>query len=91
MPFPMTRTNPTDNPLRGDYTVRGIQSRLKDIVVNSIPGLEGDYTTLNQIGISVDTTGMLSIDSAQLSSVLNTDPLSVMKLFIDYVLLLITR
>ena len=76
--------NPTDNPLRGDYTVRGIQSRLKNIVVGSIPGLEGDYTTLYQAGISVDNTGRLSIDDGKLSSVLNTDPLSVMKLFIDY-------
>jgi flagellar hook-associated protein 2 len=74
----------TNNPLRGDYTVRGIQARLKDIVVNRIPGLEGDYTTLYQIGISMDTTGRLSIDGAKLSSVLATDPLSVMKLFVDY-------
>jgi flagellar hook-associated protein 2 len=77
--------NPTaNNPLRGDYTVRGIQARLKDIVVNTIPGLEGDYTTLYQVGISVDTTGRLSIDGAKLSSVLAADPLSVMKLFVDY-------
>ena len=77
--------NPTaNNPLRGDYTVRGIQARLKNIVVNSIPGLEGNYTTLYQIGISVDTTGRLSIDGAKLSSVLAADPLSVMKLFVDY-------
>ena len=76
--------NPTDNPLRGDYTVRGIQTRLKNIVVGSIPGLEGDYTTLYQAGISVDNTGRLSIDDGKLSTVLNTDPLSVMKLFVDY-------
>ena len=76
--------NPTDNPLRGDYTLRGIQSRLKNIVVGRIPGLEGDYTTLYQAGISVDNTGRLSIDDGKLSSVLNTDPLSVMKLFVDY-------
>lgn len=77
--------NPTqNNPLRGDYTVRGIQARLKNTVVNSVPGLEGDYTTLYQIGISVDNTGRLSIDSGKLSSVLASDPASVMKLFVDY-------
>ncbi len=76
--------NPTNNPLRGDYTVRNIQRRLKEIVVNSVPGLEGDYTTLYQIGISVDTTGRLSIDDGKLNKALGSDPLSVMKLFIDY-------
>ncbi|MCK5256638.1 MAG: flagellar filament capping protein FliD, partial [Deltaproteobacteria bacterium] len=76
--------NPDDNPLRGDYTVRGIQAGLKDIVLNSIPGLTGDYTTFYQIGISTDSTGQLSIDDNKLSDALNDDPLSVMKLFIDY-------
>ena len=76
--------NPTDNPLRGDYTVRGIQASLKNIVVNSMPGLTGDYTALYQIGISADTTGKLSMDDAKLSNALDDDPLSVMKLFIDY-------
>jgi len=75
--------NPDDNPLRGDYTVRGVQASLKNIVVNSIPGLTGDYTTLYQIGISADTTGQLSIDDSKLSDALNDDALSVMKLFID--------
>ena len=76
--------NPIDNPLRGDYTLRGIQASLKNIVVNSIPGLTGDYTALYQIGISADTTGKLSIDDGKLSDALDEDPLSVMKLFIDY-------
>jgi len=76
--------NSDDNPLRGDYTVRGIQAGLKDIVLNSIPGLTGDYTTFYQIGISTDSTGQLSIDDNKLSDALNDDPLSVMKLFIDY-------
>ncbi|MBW1839738.1 MAG: flagellar filament capping protein FliD, partial [Deltaproteobacteria bacterium] len=76
--------NPTDDPLRGDYTVRGIQAALKDIVVNNMPGLTGDYTALYQIGISADTTGKLSIDDAKLSDALDDDPLSVMKLFTDY-------
>lgn len=76
--------NPDDNPLRGDYTVRSIQAGLKNIVLNSIPGLTGDYTTFYQIGISTDSTGQLSIDDNKLSDALNDDPLSVMKLFIDY-------
>jgi flagellar hook-associated protein 2 len=75
---------PTDNPLRGDYTVRGIQATLKDIVMNSMPGLTGDYTAFYQIGISADTTGKLTIDDAKLSDALDDDPLSVMKLFTDY-------
>ena len=76
--------NPDDNPLRGDYTVRGIQAGLRDSVLNSIPGLTGNYTTFYQIGISTDSTGQLSIDDNKLSDALNDDPLSVMKLFIDY-------
>ena len=76
--------NPTSNPLRGDYTVRGIQSRLKDIVLRTIPGLEDTYASLSQIGIGVDRTGKLSIDNAKLNRVLSRDPLSAMKLFVDY-------
>jgi len=76
--------NPTDNPLRGDYTVRGIQAGLKDIVMNSVPGRTGDITALYQIGINSDTTGKLTINDADLSDALDDDPLSVMKLFIDY-------
>jgi flagellar hook-associated protein 2 len=76
--------SPTDNPLRGDYTLRGIQASLKSIVVNSMPGLTGDYTAFYQIGISADTTGNLSIDDSKLSNALEDDSLSVMKLFIDY-------
>jgi flagellar hook-associated protein 2 len=75
--------NPTGNPLRGDYTVRGIQASLKDIVMNSVPGLTGDYISLYQIGISADTTGKLTIDDNKLNGALDADPLSVMKLFID--------
>jgi flagellar hook-associated protein 2 len=76
--------NPTDNPLRGDYTVRGIQFSLKDIVTNIVPGLTGDSTTLYQIGISTDITGKLSINNNKLSNALDADPLSVMKLFVEY-------
>jgi flagellar hook-associated protein 2 len=76
--------NPTDNPLRGDYTLRGIQASLKSILVNTIPGLTGDYTSLYQVGISADNTGKLSIDDDKLSDALSADPLSVMKLFVDY-------
>jgi len=76
--------NPTANPLRGDYTARGIQTTLRGIVANTIPGLTGDYTSLFQVGISIDNTGQLSIDDDKLSNALEDDPLSVMKLFIDY-------
>jgi flagellar hook-associated protein 2 len=76
--------NPSDNPLRGDYTVRGIQATLKRIVMDSVPGLTGEYTSLYQIGISVDNRGLLTINDAELSQALANDPFEVMKLFADY-------
>jgi flagellar hook-associated protein 2 len=53
-------------------------------VANTIPGLTGDYTSLFQVGISMDNTGQLSIDDDKLSNALEDNPLNVMKLFIDY-------
>jgi flagellar hook-associated protein 2 len=76
--------NPTKSPLRGDYTVRGIQASLKNTVLNTIPHLTGSYTSLYQIGISVDNSGFLSINEYELSRALNADPLAVMKIFTDY-------
>ena len=57
---------------------------MKDIVTNIVPGLTGDYTTLYQIGIGTDITGKLSIDHNKLSHALDANPLSVMKLFVEY-------
>ncbi len=82
--FAYNPDNPANNPLRGDYTVRGIQASLKNVVLNTIPNLTGSYISLYQIGISVDNSGLLSINSAELSRALNSDPLAVMKLFTDY-------
>lgn len=72
------------NPLLGDPTLLAIRNRIAGKVTASIPGLStSSYTNLSQIGIESDyKTGKLSIDSAELSSALSSNPTAASKLFV---------
>ena len=68
--------------LFGDSTVRSLQFQLRRIITTPPDGLTGNYTTLAALGITSDSkTGTLSVDSAKLSTALNTDFAGVGKLF----------
>ncbi|MCX7898433.1 MAG: flagellar filament capping protein FliD [Rhodocyclaceae bacterium] len=58
--------------LTGDATVRGIASRLNQLVFESVSGL-GDIARLSDIGVRLQKDGTLSLDTAKLTAALN-DP-----------------
>jgi flagellar hook-associated protein 2 len=75
---------PNVMPLRGDDTLRSIQRKLKSIVSSIIPGLsEANINGLSQIGItSSSKDGTLSITDSILTSSIESDPQSILKLFL---------
>ena len=68
-----TRFVPETNqasPLLGNRSVNDIQNRLRQFVIDTVPGLDG-ANRLASIGIDINTQGRLTVDSAQLGKALN--------------------
>ena len=74
--------------LFGDPTLRSVQSRLQSIVLGSSVPLSTDpnnpYRSMNQVGISVDKDGFLSLDENQLRKALSEDFDRTSKFFLGY-------
>ncbi len=71
-------------PLGKDLSLTSANIRLNAIMgktLNSVKGYGYDYSNLAQIGIITDQNGGLSIDTAKLSSRLETDLVNVQKIF----------
>lgn len=66
--------------LTGDSTVRSIQNQLRDSVAGGLAGL-GGASSLAQIGISFDRSGILTIDHGKLDAALADEELDVGALF----------
>jgi flagellar hook-associated protein 2 len=62
--------------LNGDNTVRTVESRMRSILSG---GIEGEFSMLSDIGISLQRDGTLSIDESELDNAIvnNQDALSV--------------
>ncbi|MDH5632739.1 MAG: flagellar filament capping protein FliD [Gammaproteobacteria bacterium] len=67
--------------LIGDSTIRGVRSRIRNLVSNTIAGASGNYASLYSVGIKSDNNGKLSVDSSKLQSALDTDYANVARLF----------
>jgi len=70
---------PTDQILAGDPTLRSIQSRLSTALQTKTAG-SGSYNTLGSIGLSLDRTGLLSLDNDKLNKALSSDAAGVTKM-----------
>ena len=68
-------------PLLGDAMLRGIESRLRSLLTQSVPGLAGDYQMLVNLGISTQNDGTLKIDESKLNAALAADLGGVARLF----------
>lgn len=66
--------------LNGDAMVRGAQSTLRNIIGGGVSGA-GTFQYLSQLGITAAADGTLSVDSDKLDDALQTDGVSVQKLF----------
>ena len=51
-----------------DSDLRTMRGQLNDIVINSVNGLSGSITSLNDIGVSLDKTGHLEISAISIGS-----------------------
>jgi flagellar hook-associated protein 2 len=67
--------------LQGDSAMRSLESQIDAILSTPLNTPVGSLTTLSQIGVSKQTTGMLAIDSGKFSAALNTQFNEVAGLF----------
>ena len=71
-------------PLFGDPVARQFLSTMNSLLMSNIPGLTGNYKNLTDIGIRIDGTGSLSVDSSKLNTAIQTDSEGVRKLFQNF-------
>jgi flagellar hook-associated protein 2 len=71
----------TAGPMLGDPMLQGVQSEIRQ-TLNSVVGTGASaYNTLVSVGITTNSDGSLSLDSAKLSAALNTNINAVSNLF----------
>jgi flagellar hook-associated protein 2 len=71
----------TAGPMLGDSLLRGVDTQLRRILSEPVPGTSGNYRTLTSLGISVTTTGSLQLDAAKFNEALAADPQAVNRIF----------
>lgn len=67
--------------LNGDSTIRTIQYSLRNVLIDNVEGTGGDIKSLSQVGISVDKSGVMSLNSTKFDSAIAQDPQAVISLF----------
>jgi flagellar hook-associated protein 2 len=70
----------TGGPLLGDATLRGVQNQLRQVLSSAVQGA-GVLSSLADIGITSDKTGMLQLDSAKLDKAMATNFDAIANLF----------
>lgn len=69
--------------LEGDSAIRTIENQLRSVINTQPSGLGGTFTALQEIGVTLDKDGNLSLDSSDLEDSLDTDLASVAAIFSD--------
>ena len=72
----------TGGALFGDGTLSSIKRNLTSVLVESVWGVNSEFSTLGLVGISVDTEGQLSIDEGVLRGYLETNFNEMRDLFV---------
>jgi flagellar hook-associated protein 2 len=75
-------TKATNTLLQGDSAIRSSLDQLGSLVGGYVPGTSGNYTTLDSVGISLNTDGSIALDTDKLSAAIAADPTSVERLFV---------
>jgi len=73
----------TGGPLFGDAVARSISDEVSRIMTSPISGLPSTMNMLLQAGVTRDSEGVMSLDSAKLKDVLNTNYDDVVNLFVE--------
>jgi len=71
----------TAGPMLGDSLLRGVDTQLRRILSEPVPGTTGNYRTLTSLGISVTAAGTLQLDAAKFKEALAADPQAVNRVF----------
>jgi len=66
--------------LFGDSTLRGVQNQIRQVLANPVQGVAG-VSTLAEIGIKTNKSGVLELDSTKLDSVIASNFEAVSQLF----------
>ncbi len=67
--------------LLGDATVNNIQAQLRKMMSTPLTDSSGSLSTLSQVGIAIDKSGTMSIDSGKLSTAMGNNMKDVTALF----------
>ncbi|MCF2912802.1 flagellar filament capping protein FliD [Vreelandella aquamarina] len=70
----------TAGELVGDSTVRTIESRLRSVLTGGIAG--GEFSTLNQLGITLQRDGTLEMDDDKISDLVANNPQALSDFFV---------
>jgi flagellar hook-associated protein 2 len=66
--------------LLGDATVRNLQTSLRKMFFTPVPGMDGDISSMSQLGVSFQADGSLKLDSTKLQKALDSNLEDVSKL-----------
>lgn len=67
-------TTDRNQTLLSDPNVRRLRSDLGNVVLSSIDGFQSGYDALSRVGITLDSTGQLAIDTTEFEAALAEDP-----------------
>jgi flagellar hook-associated protein 2 len=79
----LTKYDPTgknSGPLLGDATTRSVITKLQSVMTSAIKS-SGAFTTLSQIGVSIQATGQLALDSTKLDTAVASNFSDIASLF----------
>lgn len=68
-------------PMLGDSMLRGLDSQIRRLLTERVPGVTGSYTTLSSLGIRTTATGTLQLNAADFQTALAADPAAVGSVF----------
>ena len=78
----MDKNTDTTKTLGGDSLLRSVEQRIRSLAHNPQYGIKGGITTLNQIGIQFNRSGLLDFDQKKFNAALATNPDGVQAFFV---------
>lgn len=71
----------SNGPLLGDSTLRLITGQLRQDTSGTVSSAPENFNTLASVGINIDRSGVISLDSTQLQTALNNNPNALSNVF----------
>ena len=71
----------TAGPLQGDSTARSVMSQIRSELGKSVTGLSGSYTSIADVGISIDKSGVMTFTQSTFKTAFATAPTEVTGVF----------